>query len=94
MIADPPLCPNCRRALVWIASLELGLTAADFRRQHAYRCAAGCRGPEPDGAFELIECPQCGSHDTSSVPRADRVEEVECNSCGSITSLGMAPAAD
>ena len=82
-----PLCPICRRPLVWIGSREIGLTAADFRRQHAYRCAAGCHGPEPDGTFELIECPQCGSHDTSSTPRTDRVEEIECHVCGAISNL-------
>ena len=87
----PPPCPTCRRPLLCIGSRELGIRVPDFRRRHAYWCSAGCRGPEPDGTFELIECPACGSHDTSSTPRGDGVEEVECHTCGTIASLEMAP---
>jgi hypothetical protein len=82
-------CPTCRGPLVSIGSREIGSSEADFRHQHAYRCPAGCPGPEPDGTFEFIECPSCGSHDTSSTPRSDGLEEVECNACGTITSLHM-----
>ena len=60
-----------------------------FVRQHAYWCPAGCRGPEAAGTFEVIECPACGSHETSSMPRGDGVEEVECDACGTITTLQM-----
>jgi ribosomal protein S27E len=63
----------------------------DFRRQHAFTCPAGCRGPEPDGTFEFIECPECGSRDTSSTRCGDAVEEVECHACGTIASLQIAP---
>ena len=41
--------------------------------------------------FEFIECPACGSHDTSSTPRGDGVEEVECSASGTITSLQIVP---
>lgn len=86
-----PLCPTCRGPLVCIASREMWTGEADFRRQHAYTCPAGCRGSEPDGTFEFIECPECRSHDTSSTPRHDGVEEVECHACGTIASLQIAP---
>jgi translation initiation factor 2 beta subunit (eIF-2beta)/eIF-5 len=43
--------------------------------------------------FEFIECPSCGSHDTSATPRGDSVEELECHACGTITSLQIAPPA-
>ena len=85
-LVQPP-CPTCRGGLVFIGSREIGASEADFRRQHAYRCPAGCAGPESDGTFEYIECPACGSHDTSSTPRAESVEEVQCNACGTITRL-------
>ena len=86
---DQPRCPTCRGALVCIGSGDDGITEADVRRRHAYWCPAGCRGPEPDGTFAFFECPSCGSHDTVSSPRSDGVEEVECNACGTITSLQM-----
>ena len=89
--AVQPSCPKCRGLLVCVGSREIGISEADFRRKHAYSCPAGCRGPEPDGTFEFIECPACRSHDTSSSPRGDGVEEVECNACGTITSLQMVP---
>jgi hypothetical protein len=82
-------CPTCRGALV--GSREIVIGEADFRRRHAYWCPAGCRGPEPDGTFEFIECPACGSHDTDSTPRGDGIEELECRVCGTITSLQMLP---
>ena len=84
-----PRCPTCGGALVCMGSREIGITEADFRRRHAYWCSAGCRGPEPDGTFEFIECPACGSHDTFSTPRGDAVEELECQTCGTITSLQL-----
>jgi hypothetical protein len=87
-----PPCPTCRGPLVSVGRREIGSSEVDFRRQHAYSCPAGCRGPESDGTFEFIECPACGSHDTSSTPRGDGVEEVECNACGTITSLQMVPS--
>ena len=87
-----PRCPTCRGLLVCIGSREIGISEADLRRRHAYWCQAGCRGPEPDGTFELIECPVCRSHDTSSSPHGDGVEEVECHACGTITSLQMVPS--
>ncbi len=90
--AVQPPCPKCRGPLVFIGSREIGAREADCRRQHAYWCPAGCRGPESDGTFEFIECPACGSHDTSSTPRGDGIEEVECNACGTITSLQMVPS--
>jgi transcription elongation factor Elf1 len=86
-----PRCPHCGGTLVSISNGDVVLAETDLRRQHAYWCPAGCRGPEPDGTFELFECPACGSHDTVAVPRADGVEELECNSCGTITSLQMVP---
>ncbi len=89
--AIQPQCPMCGRPLVWMGSRETGMAEADFRRLHAYRCPAGCCGPEPDGTFELIECPACGSRDTASTPRGDGVEEVLCNACGTITSLQLPP---
>lgn len=82
-----PRCPTCRGPLVWLGSRESGLGRADFRRQHAYWCPAGCRGPESDGTFEFIECPSCGSHDTTATPLGDGLEEVACSACGTITSL-------
>jgi hypothetical protein len=82
-----PRCPACGGLLVAIGSREICVSAADFRRQHAYWCPAGCRGPEADGTFEFIECPSCGSHDTSSTPRGDGAEELECHGCGAITTI-------
>jgi hypothetical protein len=87
----PPRCPHCSGPLVSIGNRDLAIAEADLRRRHAYWCPAGCRGPEPDGAFELFECPACGNHDTVAVPRAEGVEELECNACGTITSLQMVP---
>ena len=87
----PPRCPHCSGTLVSIANRDLAIAEADVRRRHAYWCPAGCRGPEPDGTFEFFECPACGGHDTVAVPRAEGVEELECNSCGTITSLQMVP---
>jgi len=83
-------CPACRRPLVRLGSVESGMDEPDFRRRHAYWCRAGCRGPEPDGTFEFIECPACGSHDTVSTPRGNGVEEVGCGACGAITSVQIA----
>jgi hypothetical protein len=77
---------------VCIGSLDVAIGDADLRRRHAYWCEAGCRGPEADGTFEFFECPACGSRDTLTVPRADGAEELECNSCGTITSLEMMPS--
>ena len=91
--AFQPCCPACQRSLVCIGDREAGISEVDFRRRHAYWCPAGCRGPEPDGTFEFIECPACGSHDTSATPRGDGLEELECHACGTITSLQMVPAA-
>lgn len=84
-------CPTCNGPLVWIGSRETSISEADVRRRHAYWCPAGCRGPEPDGTFEFIECPACGSHDTSSTPLGNGAEELECYTCGTITSLQMVP---
>jgi hypothetical protein len=84
-------CPTCSGPLVCVGSREVSLSEADFRRRHAYWCPAGCRGPEADGTFEFIECPACASHDTASTPRADGIEEVQCNACGMITSLQIVP---
>jgi hypothetical protein len=91
--ASQPSCPVCRGPLVGLGSTEIGIAEADFRRRHAYWCPAGCRGPEPDGTFEFIGCPACGSRDTCSAPRGDGMEELECNACGTITSLQMVPDA-
>jgi Zn ribbon nucleic-acid-binding protein len=41
------------------------------------------------GTFEFFECPSCGSHDTTSCPGGNGVEEVECNTCGAISSLQL-----
>ncbi|RPI56700.1 MAG: hypothetical protein EHM55_04480 [Acidobacteria bacterium] len=87
-----PRCSTCGGPLVNIGSPEAGITEVDVRRRHAYWCPAGCRGPEPDGTFEFFECPSCGSRDTFSSPRGDGVEEVECNACGTISSLQIAAA--
>ena len=84
-----PSCPTCRGPLVSVGSREVGISEAAFRRRHAYWCTAGCRGPEPDGTFEFIECPACGGHDTSLAVRGDGIEEVECNACGTITTLQL-----
>lgn len=83
----PPQCPHCGGALVCVGNRDGALAEADIRRRHSYWCSAGCQGPEPDGTFEFFECPVCGSHDTAAVPRGDGVEELECNSCGTIASL-------
>jgi len=85
-------CPTCTGPLVSMGSREVAIGERDFRRRHAYWCSAGCRGPEPDGTFEFIECPACGSHDTVSTPRGDGVEELECDACGTITSVQIMPS--
>lgn len=84
-------CPKCGGPLICIGSHEITINEADVRRRHAYWCPAGCRGPEPDGTFAFFECPACGSHDTSSTPRGSGVEELECHTCGTITSFQMKP---
>jgi LSD1 subclass zinc finger protein len=81
----------CRRSLVSVGSAELGAHAFDVRRRHAYWCPAGCRGPESDGTFEFFECPACGSCDTVSLPLCDGMEELECSTCGTITSVQILP---
>ena len=88
----PLRCPHCGGELVCVGSRDVAIAEADVRRRHAHWCPAGCRGPESDGTFEFFECPACGSHDTVAVPRAHGVEELECNSCGMITSLQMVPS--
>jgi Zn ribbon nucleic-acid-binding protein len=40
--------------------------------------------------FEFSECPSCGSDDTTSTPRDDGVQELECYACGTITSFETA----
>jgi len=45
--------------------------------------------------FEFVECPACGSDDTTTTWRADGAQELECSACGAIacvaiTSLEMA----
>jgi hypothetical protein len=80
-------CPTCGGSLVCVGSHEIGFTETEFGRRHVYWCPAGCRGPEPDGTLEFIECPACGSDDTFTTPRADGIEELECNACGTITSF-------
>jgi transcription elongation factor Elf1 len=80
-------CPLCGGLLVSVGNREISLAEADLRRRHAYWCHAGCRGPEPDGTFEFFECPAGGSHDTVAVPRGNGIEELECNACGTITSV-------
>lgn len=80
-------CPLCGGLLVSVGNREISLAEADPRRRHAYWCPAGCRGPEPDGTFEFFECPACGSHDTVAAPRGNGIEELECNACGTITSV-------
>jgi Zn ribbon nucleic-acid-binding protein len=74
-----------------IGSAELGTGDFDVRRRHAFWCPAGCRGASADRTFEFFECPACGSRDTIAIPRSDGVEELECNACGTITSLQMVP---
>jgi len=56
---------------------------------HALKLASRDVRRAADGTFEFIECPACGSDDTSATPRADGVEEVECTACGTITSLQL-----
>jgi hypothetical protein len=87
-----PRCPICRVPLLCVGTSEISINEADARRRHAYWCPSGCRGPEPDGTFEFIECPVCGSHDTLSTPRGDSVEELECNACDTITTMQMVPS--
>jgi len=42
--------------------------------------------------FELFECPSCGSHDMVAVRRAKGAEELDCNACGTVTSLQIVPS--
>lgn len=87
-----PRCPLCGRPLVQIDDGGAGLTGIGDADRHGYGCPAGCRGPEPDGTFDVIECPACGSRDTSAVPVTGGVEEVECCACGAITRLQLPSA--
>jgi ribosomal protein S27E len=84
-------CPSCGRAFVWLGGRDINIGEPGFHRTHAYWCPGGCRGTEPDGTFEFVECPVCGSHDTSIGLHTDGLEEVECNVCGVIASLPLAP---
>jgi DNA-directed RNA polymerase subunit RPC12/RpoP len=88
--ASQPRCPACRSPLLSVGNREINISEAHFRGRQAYWCPAGCQGPEPDGTFELIECPACGSS-TFATPRHDGVEELECHACGTITSLQIGP---
>lgn len=88
----PPRCPRCGRALLAMSDPEApAANVDDPRRRHAYWCPAGCRGPESDGTFELIECPSCGSRDTVASPRGDGVEELACQACGAISIVQILP---
>ena len=88
-----PSCPHCGGSLLSVGGREVAVVESEFSRRHAYWCHAGCRGPELDGTFEFFECPVCGSHDTVTAPGGDGVEELECNACGTITSVQMVPPA-
>jgi hypothetical protein len=79
-------CPRCRGPLVFVGIRQISLADASFQRRRAYWCPTGCRGTEPDGMFEFIECPACGSDDTTSTPRIDGVQELECSACGTIAT--------
>jgi Zn ribbon nucleic-acid-binding protein len=80
-------CPTCGHALERLGSREIGGNDADSGRAQAYWCPSGCRGGQPDGMFEFVECPMCGSHDTTSGPCVNGMEEVECNACGAIARM-------
>jgi hypothetical protein len=82
----------CGLPLIGLGGSEIGISEGDDRRRHPYCCPSGCRGPQPDGTFEFIECPVCGSYDTLSTPRSDGVEELECNSCDTISTMQMVPS--
>lgn len=84
-----PLCPSCGGTLEWLGSEEACLGEAELHRAHLYVCPAGCRGRTPDGTFEFVECPLCGSHDTWSGPQSDGAEELECNACGAVVTVQL-----
>jgi hypothetical protein len=79
--------PRCQGSLVAMGSPEIAIGDTSASRRHAYWCPAGCQGPEADQTFEVIACPACGSHATTSRPHPEGVEEVVCDACGTITSL-------
>jgi Zn ribbon nucleic-acid-binding protein len=79
-------CPECGHALERLGSREIG-NDTDLGRAHAYWWPSGCRGGQHDGTFEFVECPMCGSHDTTAGPRIDGMEEVECSPCGAIARV-------
>ena len=83
----PIRCPSCGHTLERLG--DRGISAGDVAlgRAHSYWCPAGCHGRQADGTFEFLECPICGSHDTSSGPPADGLEEVACNACGTISRV-------
>jgi hypothetical protein len=89
--AVQPRCPRCTGPLVRMP--DAGGESCQPARpgRHLYWCPSGCAGSEPDGTFELISCPACGSHDTCTTPASAGLEEVECNACGTITRVQMAP---
>jgi hypothetical protein len=83
---DGQMCPDCGHRLTHLGAqslLGLGLT-------HVYLCAAGCRGPHGDGRYEYAECPCCHSHDTSTSPPADSLEEIACHACGTVSRITIA----
>ena len=80
--------------LEWLGSEEAGIVQTDIHHAHAYVCPAGCRGRAPDGTFEFVECPVCGSHDTFCGPRLNDSEELACNACGSVMTLQLYAAGD
>jgi uncharacterized protein YbaR (Trm112 family) len=90
--AESRRCPICRGPLVFVGIREVSLSDRDFRRRRAYWCPTGCRGAEPDGMFEFIECPACGSDDTTCTRSDDGVQELVCAACGTITGFEMASA--
>jgi hypothetical protein len=84
-----PHCPSCGRALEWLGSEDVGLDETIIQRAHAYVCPAGCRSQSPDGTFEFVECPLCGSRDTCCAPTTDGPQELQCNTCGAVVTVQL-----
>jgi Zn ribbon nucleic-acid-binding protein len=57
------------------------------------RHAVGEMTINEQSAIPAPRCSRCGSHDTVAAPRADGIEELECNACGTITNLQIVPSA-
>ncbi len=88
----PLRCPHCGGELVCVGSRDVAIAEADVDVGTPIGVWLDAEDRSRTGRSSSSHAPGCGSHDTVAVPRAHGVEELECDSCGTITSLQMVPS--